>query len=73
MSCLLFLNVDTVGIFIILFLVVAYFGLIIFSLLDAVRSTFKNPGAKVIWVLFILFAPFLGSILYLTLGRNSRI
>ncbi|MFD0766168.1 PLDc N-terminal domain-containing protein [Mucilaginibacter lutimaris] len=44
-----------------------------FSLIDAVRSTFSDSVTKLIWVLLILFAPFIGSVLYLTIGRNSRV
>jgi hypothetical protein len=73
MNPLLFLNIDSTGIIVILLLVVAYFGLIIFCLLDAVRATFKDSATKIVWVLVILFAPFLGSVLYLVIGRNSKI
>jgi hypothetical protein len=73
MNPLLFLNIDSTGIIVILLLVVAYFSLIIFCLLDAVRATFKDSATKIVWVLVILFAPFLGSVLYLVIGRNSKI
>jgi hypothetical protein len=73
MTPLLFLNIDSTGIIVVLLLVVAYFGLIIFCLLDAVKATFKDSASKIVWVLVILFAPFLGSILYLVIGRNSRL
>ena len=73
MNQLLFLSIDSTGIIILLLLVVAYFGLIIFCLLDAVKATFKDSATKIVWVLVILFAPFLGSVLYLLMGRNSKI
>lgn len=73
MNPLLFLNIDSTGVIVLLLLVVAYFGLIIFCLLDAVRATFKDSATKIVWVLVILFAPFLGSVLYLVIGRNSKI
>ena len=73
MNPLLFLNIDSTGVIILLLLVVAYFGLIIFCLLDAVKATFKDSATKIVWVLVILFAPFLGSVLYLLIGRNSKI
>ena len=73
MNPLLFLNIDSTGVIVLLLLVVAYFGLIIFCLLDAVRATFKDSATKIVWVLVILFAPFLGSVLYLLIGRNSKI
>lgn len=73
MNPLLFLNIDSTGVIILLLLVAAYFGLIIFCLLDAVKATFKDSATKIVWVLVILFAPFLGSVLYLLMGRNSKI
>lgn len=73
MSQLLFLNIDTAGVIILLALIIAYFGLIIYSLLDAVKATFNNSITKIVWVLVILLAPFLGSILYLVIGRKSRL
>ncbi|MBB3971014.1 PLDc N-terminal domain-containing protein [Mucilaginibacter phyllosphaerae] len=72
MQNLLILSANNTGTFVIIFLVILYFALIIFSLLDAVRATFNNSATKVIWVLVILFAPFLGSVLYLTIGKSSR-
>lgn len=73
MNHLLFLNIGSIEMGIIILVVLSYFALIIFCLLDAVRSTFKDSVTKIVWVLVILFAPFLGSILYLVIGRNSRI
>ncbi|MES2267810.1 MAG: PLD nuclease N-terminal domain-containing protein [Bacteroidota bacterium] len=67
------LSGSSTAILIIAFLIIAYFGLIIFCLFDAVRATFNGASTKLIWVLVILFAPFIGSILYLTIGRNSRV
>ncbi|MDB5126213.1 PLDc N-terminal domain-containing protein [Mucilaginibacter sp.] len=71
-NLLLLLDIGTGGL-ILIFLVLAYFGLIVFCLLDAVRATFKDSATKIVWVLVILFAPFLGSVLYLVIGRNSKI
>ncbi|QHS54634.1 PLDc_N domain-containing protein [Mucilaginibacter sp. 14171R-50] len=57
---------------ILIFIALSYLGLITFSLIDAVRSTFKDSVTKLMWVLVILFFPFLGSILYLTIGRGQK-
>ncbi|NNU33479.1 PLDc_N domain-containing protein [Mucilaginibacter sp. S1162] len=46
--------------------------LVIYCLVDIVRSNFKDSTTKLIWVLIVLFAPFLGSIAYLVVGRQSK-
>jgi hypothetical protein len=46
--------------------------LVIYCLVDIVRSNFKDSTTKLIWVLIVLFAPFLGSIVYLVMGRQSK-
>lgn len=56
----------------ILFLFVLPVALWIIALIDCLKSDFEKDG-KVIWVLVIVFLPILGSILYLTIGRNQRI
>ncbi len=46
--------------------------LFIFSLVDVLRSKFEGNN-KLIWVLVIIFVPFLGAIIYLTIGRKQKI
>lgn len=43
------------------------------ALVDVVRSNFKGPNDKVIWVIIILFLNIIGSVLYFFIGRNQRI
>jgi hypothetical protein len=50
----------------------SYFALIAFCLIAILRSDFKDNTNKLIWVLVVLLAPFIGSILYLAIGRNSK-
>ena len=50
----------------------SYFALIAYCLIDVLRSDFKDSTNKLIWILVILFAPFIGSIIYLIIGRNSK-
>ena len=54
-------------IFIILFLPI----LIISALIDILRSEFKGNN-KIVWVLVVIFLPFLGSLLYFGLGRSQK-
>jgi len=44
----------------------------IVAIVDVIKSEFTGNN-KVIWILLIIFIPFLGSILYLTIGRGQRI
>ena len=43
------------------------------AIIDILRSDFKDSVTKLIWVLVVLFFPFLGPIIYFVVGRNQRI
>ena len=58
---------------ILLMIPLSYFALIAFCLIDIMRSNFKDSTSKLIWVLVVLFAPFLGSLIYLFIGRSSKV
>ena len=45
----------------------------IIALVDILRSEFRNPNDKLIWVIVVFFFPFLGAILYFIIGRNNKI
>lgn len=57
---------------ILILLVMFFFVLLIWPLIDCLKSDFKN-NHKLIWVFLILFLPILGAILYLTIGRNQKV
>jgi len=60
------------GILITLFVILFIFLLPLLALISALMNDF--PGnEKILWVLIILFLPFLGSVLYFLIGRNKRI
>ena len=48
------------------------FILPIWALIDIIRSQFNDPNNKIIWVLVVLLLPFLGSILYLAIGKGQK-
>ena len=64
-------------------LLIPSFGLIFWSLfwlvlwlvalVDVLRNNFNGQNEKLIWVLVIVFIPFLGPILYFIIGRKHRI
>lgn len=47
-------------------------GLWIFCLIDVLRNKF-DQNDKVIWLLVVVLIPFLGSLLYLFIGRNKQL
>ncbi|MBB3971015.1 PLDc N-terminal domain-containing protein [Mucilaginibacter phyllosphaerae] len=47
--------------------------MVAYCLVNVLRSEFKDSISKLIWVLVILFAPFIGSVIYLSIGQNSKI
>lgn len=49
-----------------------YLILWIYCLVDILRSNFKDPTMKLIWVVILLFAHGLGPLAYLILGKNSK-
>ncbi|MCK4880916.1 MAG: PLDc N-terminal domain-containing protein [Bacteroidales bacterium] len=60
------------GIIITLLVILFIFLLPLLALISVLMNDF--PGnEKVIWVLIIIFLPFLGSLLYFLIGRGNRI
>lgn len=69
MNKLLFLNIGVPE----LLLVLLYPVLVIYCLIDIIRSTFKDPSNKIIWAIVVILMPCLGSVLYLAIGRNGKV
>jgi hypothetical protein len=67
----LFINIAGPEFFLIAFAVLV-FALMLYCLIDIIRSDFKDSATKLLWALLvILFSP-LGSLLYLLLGRKQK-
>ena len=49
------------------------FALWIGAIVDIVRSNFTDSNQKIVWILIVIFVPFIGPILYFALGRTGRI
>jgi len=60
------------GILITLFVILFIFLLPLLALISALMNDFPGND-KILWVLIILFLPFLGSVLYFLIGRDKRI
>lgn len=50
---------------------IIWFILIVVTLLDLLKSRIPT-NTKLLWLIVILLAPVLGSIIYLLLGRNNK-
>lgn len=59
------------GILLTVLVVLFIFLLPLIALISALMSTFRGND-KIIWILLIIFLPFLGSVLYFLIGRNQR-
>lgn len=47
--------------------------LVLWALIDVIKSDFKDSTNKIIWLLLIIFLPLLGAILYFVIGRSQRV
>lgn len=52
--------------------VVAYLALIIVALMQVFNSTMPT-NTKLLWLIVILIAPFIGSLIWFAVGRNSAL
>jgi len=58
------------GVFGLIFFII-YILLVVYALMDILRSSRVNQSTKLLWIIIILIAPILGSLLYLFWGRNQ--
>jgi hypothetical protein len=73
MNILTFFAISADSIMLVAACMLAFPLLTLFCLVDIIRADFKDSTTKLIWVLVVLFAPFLGSILYLIIGRKTKV
>ncbi|WP_111668978.1 PLDc N-terminal domain-containing protein [Algoriphagus litoralis] len=50
-----------------------YLGFWAYALFDCLRSDFQGPNQKLIWLILILFAPIIGTFLYLSMNRRTKV
>lgn len=65
-----FLNIGSTELMIVLAIIAVPFLLIVYCLVDILRSKFKNPLNKFLFLALILFAPIIGSIIYLIIRKD---
>jgi len=56
-----------------LLLGLAIFAAWIWALVDILRSSFSDIAIKIIWFLLVFFIPLLGFILYIVLGKSTKV
>lgn len=60
------------GLFVVLFVILFIIILPLLALISVLTNEFQGND-KIMWVLIIIFLPFLGSVLYFLIGRDRRI
>ena len=45
----------------------------VLAIVEIIRSEFKDKTERIIWLLLVILLPFLGTVLYLMIGRKSRL
>lgn len=51
---------------------IAWVLLVVYALLDIMRNTNFNNSTKLLWIIVILIAPILGSLIYIFWGRTQN-
>ncbi|HLO45809.1 MAG TPA: PLD nuclease N-terminal domain-containing protein [Leadbetterella sp.] len=72
MSLLFLGNLGGTEIFILFFLILPIIFWVI-AIVDLVQRQFQDQTNKIVWALVILLIPFLGSLLYLLIGRKGGV
>jgi hypothetical protein len=65
-------DIGFIGPIMILICVALSLILLLWALIDILRSDFKDSVTKLIWIIVVIFVPFVGAILYLILGRGQK-
>jgi hypothetical protein len=45
----------------------------VWALVDIINGRFREDSTRIIWILLVIFLPFLGTILYYAIGREQKI
>ncbi|MDO8583519.1 MAG: PLD nuclease N-terminal domain-containing protein [bacterium] len=63
---------DQVSAIILLFFIIGIILIWVITLIDILSKRWKSSMDKLIWILLVLFLPFLGTILYMIVGRKQK-
>ena len=73
MENLLFLNLGGPEVILLILFAGIPFILMLVCLVDIAKSNFKDTNTKLLWIVIVLLAPLIGSLIYLVIGKNQRI
>ena len=45
----------------------------VLALIEIVRSEFNDKNDRLVWLLLVILLPFIGTVLYLMIGRKQRL
>jgi len=49
----------------------AIFGSWLYAIIEIISDEYKNDTDKLVWFLLVFFFPFVGTIVYFSIGRNK--
>jgi hypothetical protein len=61
-----------IGLLVVIGIGLALLAIWIWTLLDIIRDQSKNSSEKLLWIVIVFFFPFLGTLLYLIMGRTRK-
>jgi hypothetical protein len=47
------------------------FSLLVWMLLEVLKSKFKNPYLRLVWIVILTFIPIIGMVIYVLIGRKQ--
>lgn len=56
----------------VLFLIVGFFILWVWALIDIITAKFREDFMQIVWLLAVFFLPFIGVLLYIAIGRSMK-
>ena len=61
--------------FLAIFSIIWIIGIIVWgwTIIDIIKSTFKDQATKIIWLLLVVFIPLFGLIIYAFVGRSTKL
>ena len=49
------------------------FAIWVWTIIDIIKSEFKDNNEKILWVVLVILLPFIGTTLYFAIGSKNRV
>ena len=49
------------------------FAIWVWTIIDIIKSEFKDNNEKVLWMVLVILLPFIGTVLYFAIGSKNRV